>query len=43
MKIAYLRVSTKEQSLESQRNEILKYHADVDKWVEEKTSGVGEK
>ena len=37
MKYAYLRLSTKKQNLETERNEILKYHSDVEQWVEEKT------
>ena len=43
MKIAYLRVSTKEQNCDSQRIEILKFHPDVEQWVEETMSGVSQK
>jgi DNA invertase Pin-like site-specific DNA recombinase len=43
MKIAYLRVSTKDQSFESQKQGILNAHSNIDEWVEEKTSGVNSK
>lgn len=43
MKVAYLRVSTNEQSFDEQRREILKQHPNIDKWIEEQSSDVKEK
>lgn len=43
MKLAYLRISTKEQNFDGQQQEILKVHPDIDEFIFETSSGVVEK